>query len=675
MVVMLCLTLFGLPGLRAQELTEETGLIVDDMNVESEDADADDDGTLERLQFIRKHPMDINQVDEETLVSVFRIHILQARNLVKYRQWAGPLVDLHELQAIPGWNVETIRRLMPFFRAGATDGPDPGLAGKWLSGEHTVLIRAGYSTEKSGGARQREGGWAVDRLRAMIKYGYRLRDRLQWGITFEKDAGEQFWRPGRQGGVDFHSFHLEVRTRGFIRTLILGDYHINIGQGLIHWQSPVYGSSSIVLRTFQQGSRLKPYTGTDENRFHRGIALSGGVKNLEGLLHLAVDRTDGKLEEDSVRPGRFTIASFQASGLHRTSAELTGKDAVRTLTYGMGLVYRYRHISTGLHALAYRFNHPVQESGQPYQYFNITGKHWSNAGMDLSYTFSRFHFFGEWAIDRVKNLATTGGLLASLHPAVDFSISFRHLQEDYRALQAAAFTRSSLPQNETGMFTALTIRAHPVLRIDMSTENFRFPWLKYRIDAPSDGHALSLQLTWKPARKSEAFVVYRQETAALNLLIPANPMNEVRETIRRNVRIHALIEKIPGLVLKQRLDVTWYRHADQPVEKGFQYYLDLLCKPMQKNFSLSGRFYVFHTDSYQTQTYAYERDVLYYYGMSALQGIGLRYYVLVQVKILKQLNCWLKFSRTARDLVSPNDESGENWISKTDLRFQVQMNF
>jgi len=51
----------------------------------------------------------------------------------------------------------------------------------------------------------------------------------------------------------------------------MGDYTVNMGQGLIRWQGYALGRSSNMMSCFKQGELFRPHTGTDENRFCRGL--------------------------------------------------------------------------------------------------------------------------------------------------------------------------------------------------------------------------------------------------------------------------------------------------------------------------------------------------------------------------------------------------------------------
>ncbi len=69
------------------------------------------------------------------------------------------------------------------------------------------------------------------------------------------------------------------------------------------------------------------------------------------------------------------------------------------------------------------------------------------------------HVFGEAAIDKNRSKAFIGGLLASLDKTVDASVVYRNIEKSYQALYGNAFTESTYPTNEKGLFSDLSIKA------------------------------------------------------------------------------------------------------------------------------------------------------------------------------------------------------------------------
>jgi hypothetical protein len=93
---------------------------------------------------------------------------------------------------------------------------------------------------------------------------------------------------------------------------------------------------------------------------------------------------------------------------------------------------------------------------------------------------------------------------------------------------------------------------------------------------------------------------------------------------------------------------------------------------MLKPYSISARLSGFETGGYNSRIYAYERDILYYYAIPALQNLGFRNYILVNYKISKQLQIWLKWIHAKNTLNSPLSSQAESSVRIT-KEWRVQL--
>src|SRR5690606_40050030 len=85
-------------------------------------------------------------------------------------------------------------------------------------------------------------------------------------------------------GVDFLSAHLCLRNDGNIKQLAIGDYHVNLGQGLIHWQSFSSLRSTEITSIKKHSEKIRPYSSAGEFNFHRGIAMQYALHDLQFLV-------------------------------------------------------------------------------------------------------------------------------------------------------------------------------------------------------------------------------------------------------------------------------------------------------------------------------------------------------------------------------------------------------
>src|ERR1044071_5751908 len=80
----------------------------------NEENTAEDDSYLQQSANWRNHPVNLNTADKDELAELRILNDLQIESLIRYRKLLGPIIDIHELQAIPAWDIPTIRKLLPF---------------------------------------------------------------------------------------------------------------------------------------------------------------------------------------------------------------------------------------------------------------------------------------------------------------------------------------------------------------------------------------------------------------------------------------------------------------------------------------------------------------------------------------------------------------------------------
>jgi DNA uptake protein ComE-like DNA-binding protein len=98
----------------AQETTVTTTEQQLENLTDNEQAETEDDSFLQQLEFYRKNPMNLNVADEYELKELKILSGLQISSLITYRKLFGNFISIYELQAIPAWDVSTIKKLLPF---------------------------------------------------------------------------------------------------------------------------------------------------------------------------------------------------------------------------------------------------------------------------------------------------------------------------------------------------------------------------------------------------------------------------------------------------------------------------------------------------------------------------------------------------------------------------------
>jgi DNA uptake protein ComE-like DNA-binding protein len=94
-------------------------------------------------------PLDLNLASDDELRSLILLTVYQQEQLIAYRRENYPLLSIYELQAVPGWDVETINRLKPLLRLSIAEGKDTrSLKRRLMEAPHQLLFRYGQEMKR-----------------------------------------------------------------------------------------------------------------------------------------------------------------------------------------------------------------------------------------------------------------------------------------------------------------------------------------------------------------------------------------------------------------------------------------------------------------------------------------------------------------------------------------------
>lgn len=641
---------------------------------DADQSETEDDSYLQQLQHFIKNPVNINAASADDLRELKMISDLQIDNLMRYRKIFGNLVSVYELQAVPSWDVSTIRKILPFITASNTITVSEDFRKRLKDGEHGFLLRASQVLERSKGFDKSTPGtkYLGGRQKIFFRYRYAYKNLLQYGIAGDKDAGEQFFKGAQKKGFDFYTVHFFARNTGKFKAIALGDFTVNMGQGLVQWQSLAFRKNVDILSVKRQSPVIRPYNSAGEFNFHRGAAVTLQTGKFETTVFISYRKLNANFVADTINNEDF-ISSFLSSGYNRTESEVADKNRVGQLAFGGVVRYKSSHWHIGLNGIHHRFSLPVQKRTEPYNLYALHGKSWSNFSLDYSYTYRNFHFFGEAAVTHNFNKAFVNGLLISADPRADLSIVHRHINKQYQAINGNAFTENTYPTNENGLFAGITLRPTAYLRFDAYADVFSFPWLKYLVDAPSRGTDLLVQLTYTPDKKTEIYTRFRNEAKEVNEQDNNTVTNMLIKAPRKDWRTQIRFKLNEMFTVRNRIELIWYGAKEKNPEKGFLTFFDIVYKPMIQRLSANLRLQYFETDSYNSRLYAYENDVLYYYSVPVFYDKGWRYYFNISYDINKSTTFWIKWGQliyAEKQLIGSGlDEIRGN--RKSEIRVQV----
>ena len=653
---------------------------LEDITEADEDLETEDDAYLQSLHQFMSNPINLNYADVGILQQLNLLTPLQISNLLSYRKLLGNFISIYELQAIPGWNILLIRKLRPFITIATTASVFNSIGSRLKNGQQTLLLRSSQVLERSRGYllddSLAENFYPGSAQKILFRYKYTFKNSLQYGITAEKDAGEQFFKGAQKSGFDFYSAHFFVRNLGIIKSLAIGDFAVNLGQGLTQWQSLAFGKGSAILNVKRQADILRPYNSAGEIVFHRGVGITLKKDNWETTAFLSYRKLDAGFDADTLSYEDY-VTSLRTSGYHRTINEISGKNAQGQFSFGGNINYSTNRFHTGLNAIHYSFDHSISKTGYLYNKYAISGKNAGNYSIDYSYTVKNMHFFGEAAIDEDLGKAFVNGLLISTDARVDMSFMYRKISKSYQALYANAFTENTLPTNESGFYSGITINPVSYVHISAYVDFYHFPWLKYRTDAPTAGQDYMIQCIYTPGKDVELLMKYRTENKPINSNpdnLTLNPVTGKAKNILRTQFSYKLNKKFTW---RSRAELCWFDKKGANPQNGFLIYTDVLYKPLLKPVSANLRLSYFETDGYESRLYPFENDVLYAYSIPVFFNKGFRYYFNVNYDVSSKLSLWLRFAQT----VYPEENSIGSGLDiiqgnkKTEVKIQALYSF
>jgi hypothetical protein len=678
-IAMLLFTSYAVPALAQEYPQKEINLeVLADELFGFQDDDLNYEELYENIALLLANPININKATAEELRFLNLLSELQIQNLLAYRNQQGPLLSVYELQAIPGFDLTTIYKIIAFVKVEDT-AIIRSLWQRILNEENNYLIlrygrtlqtKRGFTNLVSENARFKGSN---DDL--YVRFRTSKTGDFSIGFTLQQDAGEALvWnKTNRQYGVDFHSFHIQVMNKGNLKNLIIGDYQTQFAQGLVLGGNFGYGKGGETIGTVRRANLgFLPYTSLNEIGYKRGLAFTWQLTPTLTLSPFYSSAwRDASLATDTLESSFAT--SLQTTGLHRNQNELRSRKKLLEQNYGATINYRKRSVDAGLTFSTIHYNKPVVRQVQPYNQFSFSGNQNINAGAFLNYTLNNFTFFSEAAQTINHGLGLVLGMLGSLTNKLDVALHYRNFQRNFYSLYSNAFAESSIPQNESGIYWGWKYKWNRKFSAAGYADVFRFPWLRYRSYQPSEGHEWLFRFNYQPSRSVLIFLQAREESKVRNLTSESN-LYLTDEGKKRNYWFNVDYGIGQQIRLKTRAQFSTFEF-DNLTTNGMTLLQDVSYE--RGKFSITGRYALFDTDNYDNRQYVYERDVWLAYSLPAYSGKGIRNYILLQYTLNKKITTWLRWAQTRytdRDVIG----TGADTITgktRDDIKLQLRYRF
>lgn len=444
-------------------------------------------------------------------------------------------------------------------------------------------------------------------------------------ITTEKDAGESSM-------TDFLSASVQVENEGSLKRLVVGDYVLEYGQGLVLWRGVGAAKGSDVIGSpVKHAGGPRSYRSSDEAQFFRGAAARFATGNF------FFDAFWSKKSLDASLDSAGKIRSLDLDGYHRTVSEITKKNLVNEVLTGGALGVEYESARASIYGYTSSFSHKFIASE------NI----FSSVGSSLDVGSDRLRFSCEVAsADRhsPSGIASVG----IKENATEVLVAFRHVPPDALSLHSYGFGESAYHQsNEEGLYLGIEqkIATDATLRFYID----HFTTLGPSAQTPQALRGVDMLAQYEYQLSSSLQCVFRlryergdEETkSGAGGILSSGIHERTRFGSRAEFRLRNKIE------VRGRVEAVQVERAFLFPSRGLLSFIETSIPFAEKTF-LDLRITAFSTTNYDSRLYAFETVAPGMMENVLLYGTGTRFSLRARVTVSEWCELNMKLEQTLK---------------------------
>ena len=624
-------------------------------------ADASEQSELaDAIQELRENPIDINTATRQQLDVLPWLSPKLRDEIIRHRKQNGLFRKKHDVLRVAGMDRETFAAIDPFIivKVAAVPSIRP----------YQIYQRSRISDRIDKPVGFKNGTFTSSSTKIYNRMKIKLREKVEGGMLLEKDAGESSLD-------DLSLFYVALKPTRNI-ALLVGDYQLQFGQGLVLWSPYGFSKSSDAVYPIKRRARgQRGYLSVDENAALRGASAFVRWRNLEITSFVSRSNLDATQVTDEA------VSGISATGLHRTENERSKKDVLQETVVGGRLAYGQAGLVIGGTFYRSSYDKLILNLQLERKRFAFSGDDNHVAGFDWAYQHTFFDFFGEFAASKSGGRAVVAGGRFDFGE-VELALLYRNYDRDFHNLHAFGFgERNGETQNERGYYMGMTYRLSRSAKLNAYYDFYKFPWRTFFEPLPREGREFMAQLEQKFGGRVGILIRFRdkvrQETEKLTNEFNLE-VSKFFEFHQRQFRLQLNYRLTRQVFLRSRVEfvhinLNGYGQALQGGnENGLLFYQDVRFKPSRR-FQVTARLTFFNTDSFDSRVFQYENDLPGLITNRALHGRGRRWYLLLKYQPFRQMALHVKYSQTSRDDVDFIGSGSDRIDGNRDRRVAAQV--
>ncbi|MDC0584398.1 helix-hairpin-helix domain-containing protein [Bacteroidales bacterium] len=621
LIIFNCHLLIGQDNDIPPELKEITNSIEEELFVEDNDL-------LEQIESFKTNPININLASEIELNQSGLFTKFQAYSIIQYRRKYGYLLTGYELSNVLGFDVNDAQRIFAFVTTEKkhTEKQRPPKPSK-------LLLRSTVNTDKE----------LHNLLKANINTSH-----FRIFYTNENDYGEAL--------NDFQSGSIEYNSNSGNTTIVVGDYRISLGYGLLFDTRFKLTKPTTLQPLFNNNKTIRGYSSSNENNFLRGFTANYHFNNSNITIYTSSKKIDCNLKESSEN-----ITSIVTSGIHSTENELEKKGNTKEKIAGIAIQRQLKSINIGINGCIAQYNrnfsidniekaildtsHTKEYINPYYSYFN---KHLSIKG-EASYLLN-------------NKVAYFQNITYYAPSAFSFSLTGYHYPANYFAPYSNIIRNSSKTSNEQGLYSLIEVPRFYDIKISIGSHIYQNLWLKSSKYNFTPNQSLFTRIEYHPLYNVITRVGFKSTIKTGNMS-QASMTNTTYNQLTEQTKTNSCYGYL-SLPLSEKIK---FAHKIQYKVAG-EYKGHMFTSTIKFRYSTNGaasiQYNNFNSDHATVTPYNYEPDVLYAFSYPGYYGVGERITINCSYKLWSKINFYSKcFYETKK-----NENTN---VKKWQLRFQL----
>lgn len=580
---------------------------------------------LERYDECIFAPLDANEISFDDLLTLPLMTEYKAYQFVRFRTTqGGHFSSPSQLKLIVGWEREDVDLYYPMLILTPPRDYDLKLRDYWERGHSQIDLIAVRPMRTSDTDDYLGGPLALG-----IRWRWRSAERLSIMLGAERDSYEP-WRHEGHWGLDSYTGHIAFKGKGALSKLILGDYRVRWGEGLLLGQGWRTSSPLMIGQTSSAG--ITPISGTSEVNKSRGIAseLKFGRWRLSAVASY-------RLIDGYVSAKTLLATGLSDIGLHRTDREWYGRHNIAERYAGTQLAYRpIQQLEIALSALAHDWDGTTLANAPGASGVESLSPMKRHSHLSLSYRYGGYR--GRWALS--GEIARSSGKDWAGVQRISYrhgrygraTLGMRYIGQDYWSYYGRSYTHYLRPHNEVGASLGIEMpNLLPRLAISIEGDYYRSLRPRWRQREISHGHWIRSQLRYRLGATGKRDYLslqgyYRGDQSGKRLW-------------RYNL---AYTGSWGGLSVMPKLSLAWHTSPKEQSPLGYSLGMKIDYTPPSSPLHLRASGTYYHVPDWDDRLYLTEAKLHEWYSSTFLYGRGYRLSAVAERRLLPHLSLGLQ---------------------------------